>query len=244
MDIKDYSDLYNSLADDLSKTLFLDRILYSVTKEDKYIFQLLEHSMPEMMDTVSSIDMDKELIVYGAGVNCKTALYYCKKLGKDISFICDRDAEKHGKEYQGIQIISPEELIRQHGEANILISTTRYLKEVISFLKQYFDDAQIIPLADEKVMERVKMQYFDACIGIQDGEVFVDGGSYDFETSEILLEQCRPKKIYAFEPDEVNYRMIMERKPSKDICDVEVIKKDYGMKAVYYVFGLSKIVPE
>lgn len=225
MSINRYNQLYNSLADDLSKTLFLDRVLFSITREWKYVYQLIEDSMPELFDSVRSIDDNRELIIYGAGVNCDTAVYACRKMGKNISLICDKNTAMHGKKYQGIDIISPDELIRLHKDACILISTTRYMNEVLLFLKQHFDEQQIIPLANEKVMERIKMQYFDECVGTRDDEVFIDGGCYDFETCEVLLSKCKPKKIYAFEPDEENYHVVMDAVKKANNCDIEVIKK-------------------
>lgn len=225
MSISPYCNLYESLKDELSKTLFLDRLLFSITKEWKYIYKLVEDSNPELYDNINRIDNTRELIIYGAGVNCDTVVYACRKMGRAISFVCDRDETLHGKLYQGIPIISPAELIDFHQNAYILVSTTRYLDEVLDFLRQHFDEQQIIPFANEHVMERIRMQYFDSCIDLKDGEVFVDGGSYDFETSEILMSLCNPQKILAFEPDDDNYQVIIKSVEEKDYYDIEVFQK-------------------
>lgn len=59
-------------------------------------------------------------------------------------------------------------------------------------------------------------QYFDPVIRFGADEVFVDGGSYDFGTSEMLLKKVREsggscKKIYTFEPDRMNYEKCVDK---------------------------------
>lgn len=52
---------------------------------------------------------------------------------------------------------------------------------------------------------RLKEQYFEEFVGLQSGEVFVDAGGYDGDTS---IEFCKRhpdyKKIYLFEPSSIN----------------------------------------
>lgn len=54
-------------------------------------------------------------------------------------------------------------------------------------------------------------QYFD--IEIDDkNEIFVDGGCFDGQTTEFLLNKCTNiKKIYCFEPDFNNYKCIIDK---------------------------------
>lgn len=240
MKIDDCKKLYHNLGDELSQILFLDRLLYSVTEEYKYIYRLIEDSMPELDDVIKNLDDNREIIVYGAGINCDTALYFLRKHGKKIAYICDRNTALQGTVYQGILIISVEELLMKHQDANILISTTRYLDEVRNFLIEHFSKEQIISLANEKVMKKIKMQYFDDCISLNDGEIFVDGGCYDFETSKILMTQCKPQIVYAFEPEAANYSSIKETIKSYSQCEVQLINRGLWDKSDVLHFVANK----
>lgn len=217
-------EVYSCLGDEQSQKIFLDKLQYSITLDEKYVDALLQDAFPDYKNNLCKFEKsDKEIIIYGAGINCETVLNRCKKLNIQISCICDKNNEKQGKTFLGIKVISPEELLLNHKDACIIVSTTSFYEEVMAFLNQHFDENQIFPFVTDKQLDTIRNQYFDKVIRLEDGEVFIDGGCFSFETSNLLLDKCKVKKIYAFEPDENNMKKVKEEVASKGLTNVECI---------------------
>ena len=73
-------------------------------------------------------------------------------------------------------------------------------------------------------------QYFDEDIfKLNDDEVFVDGGAYNGDTIEkfISITEGKYKKIYAFEPNEFNYKILENKVKINDYKNTEVY--NYGL---------------
>ncbi len=217
--IKKARQVYFSLVDEESKEVFKKRFLYNITDEDKYWLQIIMNRDIENYERLEGIQSPK-IIIYGAGKMCEASINSCRALGHTVNFICDRDKLKQGKEKFGIKIISPEELIEKHLDATVIVGTSDYTEEVMEYLSAYFKNECIIPLVSQATLEHQLKQYFEESIlEYTDGEVFVDCGCYDFETSERLMSICDVKKIYAFEPDAQNLekmRLNIERLKCKD----------------------------
>lgn len=215
--------IYANLRDEKSKRIYMDKLLYAVSNDIKYVYQLLEDSFENFGEHLNYLKNKKEVIIYGAGINCEMAVYACKKKNISVNYLCDRDSNKQGNQLWGIEVISPERLINEHKEATILISTTTFYDEVMNYLRKYFSKDNIISFAGKEQMEVIKMQYFDEVIKLKDGEIFVDGGCFDFETSKLLLEQCKVEKIYAFEPDLINLPKVEKQVENMRLKNVDII---------------------
>lgn len=218
--------IYFSLQDDVSKEIFLKKLRCTVTDNGELLVRdFVKEYSPEFFNKVEKLkDCDKKIIIYGAGVNLPVVLMICKDI--NIYAICDRDETKQQKGYGRYRIMSPEELFDKHKDAVVLVSTTTYWKEVMDELGQHFTKNQLVSLAEEKTIRWMKSQYFaPEIMKFSDDEVFVDGGCFDFETSQILLNKCKVKKIYAFEPDEENYKKVQKKLEQGLDCEVELIKK-------------------
>lgn len=218
-------EIYNNCADELSKILYIDKILYAMTGEEKYTYKLVDDGITKL-STSGKLDRlmnFEKVVIYGAGDNLEHVFTFCKLHSIHISYICDKDTNKQGKEYNNILIISPEELIQNHLDAGILISTTKYLQDVKNFLLTYFRNEQVMSFLDEKEIDYMKSQYFDEVVTLDDGEIFVDGGCFDFETSEMLINKCKAEKIYAFEPDPDNLIKVQDKVDKMGILNAEII---------------------
>lgn len=209
--IKKARKIYMLLQDEESKEIFKKKFLYIITGEDKYWLQIIMNRDVENYKKLEKAKTDK-LIIYGAGNMCEASRNSCMALGHRVSYICDRDQNKQGKVLFGIEVISPEELINNHLDATVVIGTADYEKEVREWLEKYYEKKNIITLVSRNTLEHQLKQYFEEGImEYQDGEVFVDCGCYDFESSERLMDICNVKKIYAFEPDSQNVEKIKVR---------------------------------
>lgn len=60
--------------------------------------------------------------------------------------------------------------------------------------------------------------YFQDVFSFTDSEVFIDGGAYIGDTIDEFLKYTKGKfrKIYAFEPDELNYKALVEKYGKED----------------------------
>lgn len=186
-----------------------------MSQDSSYIWKILGKTFGFTTSgiRIQSMPQNAPLVVYGAGANCGAALSICEVVfKKQISCICDRDTEKQKKGgYRGYKIISPERLLEEydHKTTYVLISSTKYKEEISQWLAGYFEAGHILCLSDEAEITGSGPQYFDQeIIKLEDGEIFVDGGAYDFDSSKALLSRCRAEKIYAFEPDEINLEKI------------------------------------
>lgn len=206
--IKKARKVYFSLEDEESREIFRKKFLYMITGEDKYWLQIIMNRDPENYQRLEAIQSGK-IIIYGAGNMCEASIKSCQALGHPVRFLCDRDKAKQGTERFGIKVISPEELVEKHLDATVVVGTSDYTQEVVAYLQKYFSNDCIIPLVSRITLEHQLKQYFEeSIIEYQDGEVFVDCGCYDFESSEKLMKLCDVKKIYAFEPDERNLEKV------------------------------------
>ena len=223
------SAIYEKLADDTSKYLFEKRVMYWLTKDYRYINDMIE-SLPikkEMDQIIENCKgISERLIVYGAGNDYEllkraypTFDFYC---------FCDRNADKQKNGWRGKKVISPKELIISYKDYPVMINTTGFHKEIHQFLTENgFDEAQIINLG-KLTGTLYDRQYFDSDImSPVEEECFVDGGAYDGSTSRMFADWCdnRQKKIYAFEPDKYNYIRLQKSFEAEPVAGIEFVNK-------------------
>lgn len=213
--------IYQNLGDGLSKKLYMDKILFAMSGDRRYVEKIVFDSMKNIGEDLDSLSTDEEVIIYGAGINLEFIFSLCELKDIRVDYICDKDPNKQGKKYREIEIISLDKLLEEHIDAKIIISTTNYFNEALAFLRSHFKEEQII-LCIEDAVAKIKNQYFDDVLRFQDGEVFVDGGCFDFETSKKLLSKCSVEKIYVFEPDSYNVKKVKSEVQKMNLSNVEI----------------------
>ncbi len=186
-------------------------ILHYAKKNEEYINNLL-----------CSLPADKEIILYGAVEDAKSNLNYWVEDSR-FSAICDRDTNKQQCGSMGYKVMSPDELM-SHRDASIVLSTHRGAREIRHFLvengfadNQIYDMSPFMFYADEE-------QYFNTgLLEFGENEIFIDAGSKDLGTAFQMKKHCKSlKKVYAFEPDEANYKECLNNIKKLDIEAVEV----------------------
>ncbi len=207
MEEKRIREIYSLLGDNISKDIFGNRVLYSLTGDTKYIRNIvctLEKSK-EMYQQMKTSSQKK--IIFGAGSVGRRLVY----IYNDIQFECFADNHCSGQYYQGYPIIDICELKEKYPKELIIISTNQYHKEILQqLLEEGFQEENIINIGKE--YEKLNyLQYFDLP-QLEDNrkekEIFVDGGCFDGSTSLCFMNWC--KKVnrrgycYTWEPDPVN----------------------------------------
>lgn len=132
-----------------------------------------------------------------------------KFCGIAFHYFCDNAPSKVGKEKYGKRILSFMELMQKHTDAYIIIATDMYEKEILKQLQQgKFPEEQIIRFS----YTQKKIYIDDDIVRPQKDEIYVDAGCYDGNSSLDFVQWAKGdvKRIYAFEPDERNYKMCEE----------------------------------
>lgn len=229
--------VYSYLEDDISKDIFVNRLLYSITGDLRYIDVMVRNNVKEFADSgininsnaikdkVKEVAETKKIVIYGAG---QIGLELYREIGEYITYFCDRDIEKQKRDIDGHKVISPEELIANKEEYAVVIGSTDYFREIYNWLSQ--EDVFLIFHSKDEYISHMfleEQQYFDPnLIQYEDEEVFVDGGCLNFLTSKQLLKVCDTVKgIYAFEPDPISAKRCNEEAQKTGFKNYTIIEK-------------------
>lgn len=205
--------IYAQLGDDISRRIFVARLMFSLTEEGRFLEDCVATSeagkkFRSMMKKLKSTG--KEIIVYGAGAY-GNMLY---RVYKDyISFYVDRDP---GKKNVGALPVCPPEVLKDHTDSYVLLafgpgvfqkadgenrcrSVRKYLRE-IRFREDQIVDLYLYskPLLAEAYFDLPSLEW-------KSGSTFLDVGCYDGYSSIRYFQHYRergntePPQIYAFE---------------------------------------------
>lgn len=205
--IENIKEIYMRLGDKVSKEIFQNQLLYSLTGDTSYIEQVV-CSIKKGKELYERMKMEQESWgIFGAGdVGRHIVAVY-----KEIKFACFIDNKRAGTTYEGLPVVSLEEFKRIHPSSGIIISTKLYYKEILKqLLEEGYKEDKIINLGMEYEKLNHK-QYFDLPIleeKRKQKEIFVDCGSYDGATSIDFINWCKKVDqegyLYAWEPDPSN----------------------------------------
>lgn len=231
--------IYGNLQDEESKEIFKMRMLFESTGEWHFIRELVgkylrgydsKEIFIGIKNEIDNMKLNKEgnYIIYGAGTYGKQVYEYLMQKGINVVAFSDQDEAKQQQKYCNKEVIAPEEILKQqydkvilavwgHSEAIIRALCSIGIKET-----QILDCFKLRNYVDEN-------QYFDTdIVKFNEDEVFVDCGCFDLDTTKKFLTRCPNKaKVYAFEPDLMNYKCCKEEINKLDINNVEVFP--YGV---------------
>lgn len=200
-------DIYSHLGDDLSKDIFCNRLIYSLTGDMEYILTIVRNT-DEGKEMYSHLkENKKKKVIFGAGIWGKNII----NAYRDIAFECFVDNKVNASDmfYQGLPVISFNEYMEKYQDSAVVISSRLYHSDIYKQLKDAGVQEENIIDAGMLVDNMSKQQYFDLP-QLQkkktEEEVFIDGGSFDGKTSIEFIKWCngKYKKIYVFEPDPKN----------------------------------------
>lgn len=251
VDMNIIRNIYEHMGDEYSKDMFVNRLLYSLTGDNRYIKKVIKMTK-EGIEFYQKLEDEKpKKVIFSAGIwGQEIARSY-----PDIKFECFADNNGGGGEIQGIPVVSFEQYIEQYKDAIVVIATRLYYAPIYEQLLVNGIPKDNIINAGKMIDEMSIRQYFDLPELKEhmnlDGEVFVDGGSFDGRTSTLFMDWCEGnyKKVWAFEPDETNCEKCtnaLKKKACKDF-DVETFglwdtKTKLHFKAISN--GASKIAED
>lgn len=235
--IRDVQEVYGWLNDSESKGIFLNRLNYTVTRDFRYIINIVDEysrevtngfSWKELICSMKKLSDDTKIIICGAGVGGVALYSIFKTFGINVDAFCDRNESLVSE--REIKVIGYETLFNRYKEGEkiaIVIGTRVYFDEIYKNL--------ILNGIKEKDIYKgstnIKNQYFDMnLLNLSNKEFFVDCGALDLEISRNFLKVCPEGKAYAFEPDEYNYNKCLQIKAEKNLKSIEVYKYGCGAK--------------
>lgn len=236
--------IYNAIADEESKYIFENRIMYSLTNNEKYLMNLIQNvDLYKDIRRILKHDKRKKYI-FGAGIRGQ----YLVHLFSDISFEAFIDSFATG-EVSGLNIIPFDDFIKEdEKESVIYISALKYQQQQYEqLLEAGVSEDRIVNIAKIQADFWCERQYFDLP-QLEDNmskrEVFVDGGCYDADNSKRFMEFAKNSDayIYAFEPDEENVIHCEER--LKQVCkgQYKLIQKGLWSKETVLRFSSGENV--
>ena len=206
--------IYMHLEDELSKEIYMARLGYSVSGNDRsFIDRILDRtvrispSWDKLQDTVQKV-VSSEIVLFGGGVWGDTVLTEFK----DISWKCIIDNSPKQTEKGGIPIVPARDFFDGYQNEIIVISSFKNIKAMVSqCLENGVPQSNIID-AGSVIYELTEgLIYFDDEIVTHMKEgTFIDGGCFDGSDAKRFIDKYHGDAI-CFEPDSHSLEMISSR---------------------------------
>jgi FkbM family methyltransferase len=127
----------------------------------------------------------RPFILYGIGALGNSFLDFCIELGIDVRCVCDRKASGS---VRGIDIISPEKLVKEYPDALVLVCSIIYNGEICGMLSEFgFSDEQIIPCPCEFPHFRMRREIEDDLSGYE----WAFGFFEDERSRQLVIDKIR-----------------------------------------------------
>ena len=245
MNIEKTYEIYNKLQDEESKYLYNLKFQTFMNGGYKNFIEGIAELDKEwtLSDYDNCIDRCKnnEVIIYGAGADGKMTLYLLKQMGIEVKYFCDNNPQKWNKEYFGIKIIPIQEVKLYHKKSLVILASQLYAPVFYKqLIDSYFPRENIWYPRVGTLYATNGRQYFD-CPSMKpvEGEVFVDCGCFDGETSKQFVQWCNDKydKIIAFEPDKRSYEIC--KRECKNINNFMLYSNATGVRKARIKFNMG-----
>lgn len=217
--------IYERLLDEESKKVFEARITYMLDDDrDNYMETMRDiyhdWQVPEIEEKRKD---DQEIILFGCGHDGRQAYRTLMSAGYEIACYCDN--YQCGEIVDGKKVLSVDEVLKEHGDALVVITSSKYGESLYIQLAQKGFPCQNILLPKYKGVVAVRgKQYFDVFEPWPD-ETYLDAGAFDGASILKFYEWSKGnyKKIYAFEPLKNMCGVISQKVQKSGIKNVEIL---------------------
>lgn len=221
-------ELYDSLSDQRSKEVFMARKYFAETGVADFISVFEGRSLKPLTEIWKRLD-NKVFVCYGAGDGCHKFLTLIKEKGlsQNCCAVFDSNSVLHGRHISG-QVITKFDA-ELANRADIIVITAMFYSisdEIHNYLLGLgIEESKILLFSDYFAHNDIDL-YFDWQMlkGMNEEEIFVDGGCLDFKTSMLFLKHCpNAKKIYAIEPNKEQLDVIKRNIRCTGYSNVRVV---------------------
>lgn len=200
-------DVYGHLGDEDSREIYADRLLFSLTGDRKYMTDIIKKTeLFQRLHQILTNDTHRKYIA-SAGQWGKIIA----DLFQEFGFSGMIDNYVIGS-YKDLPIMSMKEFAKIVPKGTVYIASTSFHADFCRMLGAVgIEEDRIVDVAGMMLDVYHQQQYFDLPFLLErkeKHEIFVDGGCYDGENSRMFARWAGnvPKTIYAFEPDQNNFK--------------------------------------
>lgn len=219
---------FSLLQDRESQKLFWARLHFSEYGDVVPLFRLLmqmdrtgnpKDLISLLRDRIDRKNQERELILFGTTGNARELFLTAWRLGCKADYVCKEDTPDEFTystapalrdfDWNGVPIITEDELFRHHRDAQVMIGDIRCGVCKWYLVQKGFPADQIFQRHTQW-----DVQYLDAeLMRPGEHEVYVDGGVLDLTNTLEFIEWCggRYDDVYAFEPDTQSYARCLDR---------------------------------
>lgn len=197
--MKNYDKIYKHLGDSLSKEIFGYRVLFTETKDPKWIEKILL-MIPDGVAFLNKLEEENtEKLIFGAGS-------WGRELAETLPVGWKGFVDNYKKDTIccGLPVISFENYLTKYRDAYIVLTARLHYPEMVDQLLYSGVRKDRIINMGKIIDEMSHRQYFDLeKLPHDENEIFVDCGCLDGATSKEFIRWSNNKynHIYAFEPD-------------------------------------------
>lgn len=197
--------IYDALADDESRYIFGNRLLFSLTGDEGYIEKVIRTTSEGVEFYRKLEETNTRKVIFGAGFWGQELVRQYHKYGFDC--FVDNKAIYPWEEKAGLVVISFDEYLEKYRDSTVFLGSRLYYKELYAQLVAHGIAQDRIVNVGKMIDDMSLRQYFDLpCMPHVDEEVFVDAGGFDGKTTKLFIEWCNNcyNKIYISEPEKDN----------------------------------------
>ena len=242
--------VYEMLEDNLSKKIFLNRLLYSISESEEHIMHMIGdcyrekrnkcHANEELLILCEKICSEQKtcrIALFGGGEGAMTVLQLLYEYGMLTNpnievFFVDNDKNRQGTTYNHhntamrLPVYSPQKLDYKDENLYVLISVKNG-----NYHEEIYDQLICMGISDKNIFRSVPGYeynlgniYFEKGIMIpKKGDVFCDIGAYDMWNTEQFIRFCPEYGyVYAFEADPVSFEKCQENIIERELFHTEV----------------------
>ena len=210
----DYGNLmkaYNKLGDEESCRWFDARVDYALNKNIYSWWEMLHNNCQSWEFGGADVEFlsanfykGKKIVIFGAGAYGKHALFILSHsvLSQRVAAFIDNQLCNTSKIVMGFPVWAPSVLMKSPDDYVVVIGSGLHALDMYKQLCfMGFPQCNIYIPREGRFVGYTGHQYYDLFSPIE-GEIFIDAGCYDGETSCAFLDWCHGnyEHIYAFEP--------------------------------------------
>lgn len=222
-------ELKEKFVDKESQDIFDARIDYMLDadrdsfyeKVNPYLRRVFSDEIENKLKEISV----RGIIIYGCGYQGLYDKSVIEKCGHSVDFFCDKN--RAGQIVDDVPVLDPLKVVNEYKDYLVIIGSGAYAYEMRDFLlENEFEKSNILFPREITLLGNCIGQYFDA-FEPNEGEVFVDAGSYDGRTSIEFAKWCNSsyESIIAFEPIAEQCEVIENNFKNAGIKKAEIINK-------------------
>lgn len=223
--------VYNKLQDDESRKIWEARLSYAFDRDhyklEDELHRLYNDWKCEELEEYIATLKPKGIIIFGCGNDGKQLKKNLSYWGYNVDYFCDNDIKKIGTTWEGVKILSVQEVLNKFTNYLVIIGSIKFRTEMYENLKQLgFPQKNILLPKNLILLGRRANQYFDV-FKPTESEVFLNCGGYDGQIIFNFIDWAngKYKYIYSFEPIEKMNEVIKERCRKESVKNIDLLQK-------------------